>query len=237
MRELRSCDFCGADAAGIFEVLPPEFTPAPDQRRVILCADCEETLTSVIEPLVARLGAGDGDTPAPDATTESTGSPESTASPEPTGSNAGGVSSVEVDAVEPAPESDATTGLPADDPLSEPVDSVESTDVEREPNPEAESESADVEGEATGVQTEEADVETEPPTNAARNGEPMRPEPPKFRQVIRILQNREFPVERAEVEDLASNAYGLETDEVRDIFDYAIERDLLEEKGGQLYRA
>ncbi|WP_410766179.1 hypothetical protein [Haloferax sp. DFSO60] len=236
MRELRSCDFCGGDAAGIFEVLPPKFTPAPDQRRVILCADCQETLTSVIEPLMTRLGVSDGDAPAPDVTPEPTAGP-----PESAGSQAGGAASVEVDAVEPAPEPEQesvseslTEKSPTEDPLSEP-ESTETVEVGVESEGELASEEvveSDEEEDNETVDT--ADTGADEPANSTANGDELRPEPPKFRQVIRILQNREFPVDRNDVEDLAANAYSLEDDEVRDIFEYAIERGLLEETNGQL---
>lgn len=57
MRQLRSCDFCGEDASGIYEVLPAELSPTEDeQRRVVLCDDCLRTLETVVDPLLARLG-------------------------------------------------------------------------------------------------------------------------------------------------------------------------------------
>ncbi|QLG49813.1 hypothetical protein [Natrinema halophilum] len=58
MRELRSCDFCGATAAGAFEIVPPELEPTEtEQRRVVLCSDCKDRLEALIEPLLARAGA------------------------------------------------------------------------------------------------------------------------------------------------------------------------------------
>ena len=60
--------------------------------------------------------------------------------------------------------------------------------------------------------------------------------PPKaYGKVIRLLQNREFPMPRAAVENLAAGAYDLESHEVEAVVDYALEdgefvesRDLLE---------
>ncbi|MFC7097346.1 hypothetical protein [Halobaculum marinum] len=65
---------------------------------------------------------------------------------------------------------------------------------------------------------------------------PERTEPDSFRKVMRFLNNREFPVDRAEVSEFAAGAYGLEDDEVREIFDYAIERGILAEENGQLVK-
>ena len=55
MRQLRTCDFCGDEPTGVYEVLPASLAPTEaEQRRVALCADCRETLESVLEPLLAR---------------------------------------------------------------------------------------------------------------------------------------------------------------------------------------
>jgi hypothetical protein len=49
MRELQTCDFCGADPVGVYEPLPASL--ASDQPRVALCADCRDTLRRVLAPL------------------------------------------------------------------------------------------------------------------------------------------------------------------------------------------
>jgi hypothetical protein len=61
-------------------------------------------------------------------------------------------------------------------------------------------------------------------------------EPPNFRTVMRFLNNREFPVDRAEVAEFAAGAYDLEDQDVQDIFDYAIERGILAEENGMLVK-
>ncbi|MFC7135896.1 hypothetical protein [Halobaculum litoreum] len=53
---------------------------------------------------------------------------------------------------------------------------------------------------------------------------------------MRFLNNREFPVDRAEVAEFAAGAYDLEDDEVAEIFDYAVERGILAENGGKLVK-
>ncbi len=58
MRALRRCDFCGADAVGTFEIVPPELEPSEDeQRRVVLCTDCRNRLETLLEPLLVYAGA------------------------------------------------------------------------------------------------------------------------------------------------------------------------------------
>ncbi|GGL48100.1 hypothetical protein [Halocalculus aciditolerans] len=62
MHQVRSCDFCGADAVGVFESMPPELDPSEDeQRRYALCASCRDELRGLLEPFIARLQAADAD--------------------------------------------------------------------------------------------------------------------------------------------------------------------------------
>ncbi|WP_411967557.1 hypothetical protein [Haloferax sp. YSSS75] len=221
MRELRSCDFCGTDAVGVFEVLPPELTPADDQRRVVLCDHCRETLTDVIEPLLTRLGV-DSQVEVPDDSPAEAGLSAATSGME----SDGDAVSVGVDSMDPAPTppEPADHASPDDDPTDDTADPLDDDAVQAEDG-------------------DEADAETEPPeasepdepTTADDEDESDTPsEPPQFRKVVRILQNREFPVERADVEALASNAYDLDDEQVAEIFDYAVERGLLVDDDGTL---
>ncbi|AHG01201.1 hypothetical protein HALLA_19720 [Halostagnicola larsenii XH-48] len=62
MRALSRCDFCGADAAGTFELLPPELEPTEDeQRRVVLCQECSTRLEDLLKPLLVRAGVESAD--------------------------------------------------------------------------------------------------------------------------------------------------------------------------------
>ena len=54
---------------------------------------------------------------------------------------------------------------------------------------------------------------------------------------MRLLNNREFPVDRAAVTELAAGAYEMEDDEVAAIIEYAVERGVLVEEAGRLDRA
>jgi len=56
----------------------------------------------------------------------------------------------------------------------------------------------------------------------------------EYNKVIRLLQNREFPVERAEIHEIATSAYQISDREFDAIIDAAIERDLIGEENGQL---
>jgi hypothetical protein len=56
------------------------------------------------------------------------------------------------------------------------------------------------------------------------------------KKVIRLLQNREFPVEREEFQLVASNAYDIPHRECIDVVDALIDQDFLDERNGQLHR-
>jgi len=58
----------------------------------------------------------------------------------------------------------------------------------------------------------------------------------EYNKVMRLLQNREFPVEREEIEIIASNAYDLSRSDCTKVIDLAIDRGLIDEDGGQLER-
>ncbi|PSQ46438.1 hypothetical protein BRD19_12375 [Halobacteriales archaeon SW_7_65_23] len=60
----------------------------------------------------------------------------------------------------------------------------------------------------------------------------------EYNKVMRLLQNREFPVDREEFVIVAANAYGLARSECNAVIDLAIDRGLIaeDEKEGQLLR-
>lgn len=185
MRPLRSCDFCDADAVGVFELLPPDLEPSEDeQRRVALCADCKPRLEGLLEPLLARAGAttagggDDADPPADDAadgrgplladTTDANADPETTAD---------------------------ESGTPADP------------------------------GSTVDPGAGDADA----------TGDVARP-PTAYAKVMRLLRNRDLPMERRAVESLAEGAYDLEDHEAEAIVDHALEQGELVQNGSQLER-
>jgi len=80
-----------------------------------------------------------------------------------------------------------------------------------------------------------------PAERAAKAGDPsagrmMGDDSEAYRKVIRLLQNREFPVPREEIEDLAGNAYGLSPAECRSAVDTIVQKGLLAEEDGMLVR-
>ncbi|WIV67087.1 hypothetical protein [Natrialbaceae archaeon AArc-T1-2] len=202
MHPLRSCDFCDADAVGTFELLPPELEPSEDeQRRVVLCADCKPRLEALLEPLLARAGAGsedgggDGDEDGRDR------------------------SNADID--DRTGESDAIT-LENDRSHVVPIEGDESDSNDAGTD--------DVD--PVGDDGDDADAEDagDDPSNGSD-----RP-PNAYGKALRLLRNRELPMDRREFESLAAGAYDLGDHEAESIVDHALERGELVQDGTRLRR-
>jgi hypothetical protein len=237
MPDLQACYFCGAvDDLTRVAVVPPRFDPTPDeQRRVVLCPTCRTKLAETIRPLADRLdraaagghpaestggtpsGAGSEDADA-DATDEARG-PDRAAAPDEAPSRTGGAD---------ADDGGITFGPSTDDA------DADATDAERE----------DVDRAGSGPPAEDADPSARDaggnggpsPSPSAASGAtgaaPGRDTPAGYRQVLRLLSNRDLPMARDAVEALASSAYDVDRRQVAAVLDAAVERgDLVEERG------
>jgi len=103
---------------------------------------------------------------------------------------------------------------------------------------------------ATAVRDAEGADETETPVRDAEpdatnesddgdaaddaGGSPTPPDAETYNRVVRLLQNREFPVPRAEIEEVALNAYDIAPEDFRAVIDTAVDRGVLAEDGDQL---
>ena len=189
MRQLRSCDFCGDDAAGVYEVFPPELSPTEaEQHRVVLCSDCVGTLEAVVNPLLERLGVDTGgddadptpegapspsSTPDPQSSTRSRGHGDrdpSTAATPPETDTPAGISPSATDETEPTP-SEHTSGDDSAATDDEPAPSEERHPGD-EPGP-----SADPFSSAENGPPSPAD--DEPPRSTGDDSSPTDEEPPR----------------------------------------------------------
>jgi hypothetical protein len=275
MRQLRRCDFCGGDAAGVYEVLPPELDPTEaEQRRVVLCADCADTLETVVDPLLDRLGVDTGDGGAeadPDAGgTEAdpdaadprgasapparepvdAGRDSGERSPAPATSGDAGVDAGAGADAEPVQwggsGADDDRGRPASDPLRDGVSGAEPsgddptpTAAEPEPSGSIADDGAGVGDAAEGAEAADGDGADPAAGGAGSDGDgsTLGAEPAEFRTVMRLLGNREFPVERGSVVELAASAYDLDEAHVNRILDHAVDRGVIADDGGTLRRS
>ena len=248
MREL-DCDFCGEAAAGTYEIgpAPPERSPS-DRRRLVLCEDCRVTLADAIQPLLDRLAVaedgepvqtGDGSAGERD---ESVG--ERDGSADTSGRAAGNNDESEKNrSADPLGESGAATGSGSTvSGAGEAVAADTETDgTETSEAGTGEDETETNEASMGGDETAEADgstdtAETTDANATADTDGPPETEPPQFRKVVRLLNNRSFPVERAEFVELAANAYDLDESTVAESLAYAVDRDVLAVEDGQIVR-
>jgi hypothetical protein len=58
----------------------------------------------------------------------------------------------------------------------------------------------------------------------------------EYNKVMRLLQNREFPIERSEIVGVAASAYELSESDCAAVIDLAVDRGLIDERNGQLVR-
>lgn len=203
MRQVRTCDFCGADATGVYEPLPPDL--APNSPRLLLCEACRDRLASVVDPLLDRLDA-DRLTPTDDATGDAT--------------------------------DDATGDAETRDGTEPDLRTPTSTDESPEIGPDAGTD-ANRASDAGTDPTPDAGVDTNPVSEQEAGGRPVNQRkgtPRGYRKVMRFLENREFPLDRAEAEQLAADAYGLDPETVSAAVDHAVKYDRLSDVGGELRR-
>ena len=234
MRQLRTCDFCAADGVGTFEIVPPELEPTEaEQRRVVCCPDCRDRLETLLEPLLARLGiedSVDGNPLENGSVVATADGPAATRSRTPS-SNA----TVSDAAADERPERD-----PADD---EPESETSDPDADAAgTDPDADESDADATSLADGItleRDERSDDTGSEPADAADDagGADASASPPRaYGKVVRLLRNREFPMQRRAVEQLAAGAYDLERHEAEAIVEHAIEDGEFVENGGELRR-
>lgn len=210
MRQLDSCDFCGDEPEGVFEVVPASV--AGDARRLALCADCRATLQSVVDPLLAAVEAG-----------ESMG-----------GAQAGADESTETD--DASHELDAT---PTEEPEPEVSDVSTSPDdgvtIDAGGSSDGEESDATAEPDAAGGSTGLGKSSTT--GNPGTTGESSRRrerKPEGYAKVLRLLQNRDGAMPREDLRALATNAYDLEGRQFEDVVDAAVENGDLQETGDGL---
>ncbi|MFA9416123.1 hypothetical protein [Natrinema sp. HArc-T2] len=241
MRELRTCDFCAADAVGTFAIVPPEFEPTEaEQRRVVCCPDCRDRLETLLEPLLARLGADDAtDGNHPESESVVTTADSATATRSRTPSSNATVSDAAADERAAPDTSDReSAGDESDSETSESDADIAASDPSTD-EADADADTTSLAGGITLERDEQPDDTGSEPADAADDADalPSSASPPRaYNKVIRLLRNREFPMQRRAVEELAAGAYDLESNEADAIVDYAIEDGEFVENGGKLRR-
>jgi hypothetical protein len=235
MDRLSSCYFCG-DATDAtldeFPVIPDVLEPtAESQTTVVLCGDCRRKLDAVVERIVdaaddsgSGVSAGDGTRTRSRAGTDSSPADEADTD-DVEATLAGGedvLRSVDDGADEASDDGDAPTS----------ADDAESSDSNRALDDEGDAETDSPDGNPAAPTADDGGA---PESSSADDGDD---EPSltrlEYNKVMRLLQNRELPVERQGFVNVAANAYELDPRECERVLDVAIENGLIGEESGQL---
>ena len=230
---LSSCYFCGTaieQPLSEYPVVPDALGPAPDgQQTVVLCPACHRKLSTITDRIVAAVD--DRQRTLDEASAGESGTGEADAGES--------VSDDRPSIDESAAESllDMGTSRSGSDAPSSPEDDNDDGIVVTDSSA------------ATGDESDSASSggEPEPPTGSVDGADASDPQagdigedgPPQatYNRVVRLLQNREFPVERDEIATVAMNAYEIPPEDFDAVIETAVDRGLLEEDGGYLQRA
>lgn len=244
MRELRSCEFCGSESAGIYEVVPEAVAGVPS-RRMVLCDGCRDTLGDVVDPLIEAIPAGPGGGVA--AGVESAApepEPEPVVESEPATDAELEVESESATDPDRAVESgSASPAATPDSPMESEGASESGRDADSAAGPEPEQQADQTSGSAADDQVgSAADGDAERRVESAAGEEvesaagdeaepaPERVERPEgYGKVVRLVENRDAGIARRDLAELAKGAYGMRSSTVDEAIDFAIEHGALTE--------
>jgi hypothetical protein len=203
MRQLDTCDFCGEQPEGVYEVVPGTIAGGP--QRLALCASCRDTLQSVVDPLLDAAERG----PRAESSTSSPADSDQHSEPErgPTASRAD------------QPDISMPNGSESSDDAA-----AEDTAVE-----DAAAAGSATEHSAAEESTTEDATARESAADESGSTESPAEKPDGYAQVLRLLQNRNEAMPRADLRALATNAYDLGDRTFEDAVDAAIENGAVEE--------
>ncbi|MFB6122917.1 MAG: hypothetical protein ABEJ78_05605 [Haloferacaceae archaeon] len=223
MPELQSCYFCGAVGDSLREcaAVPERLAPVEEeQRTVVLCTSCREKLRRVVEPLVTRL---DDAAATPRDAHEPT---RSDASDRPRADAAAGGSA----------RQEVTFDAAAGDPSASAADEASESDGDDADESAATatgdaSDSLTADADGTGATGDDSKGEADGDANDAATTADV---PDGYYKVMRLLQNREFPIDRGELTALITGAYDVSDRECDAILETAKGRGVLAEEDGSL---
>lgn len=260
MERLSSCYFCGDAVDAAIEEYPlvdsGRYDAIDTDQRIVLCPSCRQKLTTVIERVLEAALEGESE-PAITAAEEDLladvqGDEEMTVTDVEPLDDDGGDSegSTVVDEAPSVPHS-AVADDGTDERASDDDDSGESAEgapesdgpgstgedtepaVPRATDADATSEDGSDEGETES----ETEGDEDPASAEAVVEREVGYEKAEFNKVVRLLQNREFPVAIDELTTVAGSAYRIDEETTHAIIDALIERGIVADEGDELVRA
>ncbi|MFC6864829.1 hypothetical protein ACFQGE_15360 [Halomicroarcula sp. GCM10025817] len=240
MDRLSSCYFCGVAhdvSLSEYPVVPKQLHPSEQtQQTVVLCSSCRRKLATVVETVVTAARADQARSEGP--TTSDTAAAdddtsglldESGLEPQPDPTVVGDANETPVDdSPEAGADTEGTAEPSAAASAGEPGETTSTgSAAETDDGAVADDHDADEAGAATASDTEE-----DASANGADDDQPSLTRL-EYSKVMRLLQNRPFPVDRAEIREVAVNAYDIDPEQFDAITEAAIERGLIGEEDGQ----
>jgi len=245
MDRLSSCYFCGVapdESLRDYPLAPGDGDPTAV---VTLCPTCRRKLETVLSDVTSHTAEGSAD---PTVVTEAaaelgTGDRESIepstgADDEPlvtgargTSGRDGGTEPLVAGDIETAADVTAAAESATDDGETDGSGPTDTGDAEEKTQQTSTSEVPET------LQTgETSDEDANGDTSAGDDGTEPTLSALEYNKVMRLLQNREFPVDRTEIVDLAASAYELTEPECEDVIDLAVDRGLVGQEAGTLVR-
>lgn len=239
MADLASCYFCGValdEPVTVKSVVPTELAgPDTDAPTVALCPTCEEKLAAVTDAIVEAVAVGEDPTTAtpddgPDPLEPAT---DELIDPE-TGASASAASETATTETREATadpgsstsgDGEPETATSSDDEDEAPGEPASAADGESGTDETGTDEAGADEAGSGGDSTDRTVVEGDHSISAL-----------EYNKVMRLLQNREFPVDRDEIVTVAASAYQVSRADCDRVIDVAIDRGLIDEAEGKLVR-
>jgi hypothetical protein len=243
MDRLASCYFCGVAVEAPLEeypVVPRDLRPGvEDQSTVVLCPECRRKLSTIVDRVVDAAtdpGVANG----PDTAQETLSSEDESAADQ-SGideSVLGGFDHKSPDLVDVG--DDRTEGTPQSRDQGEEASNEHATDDDQpatQDDREPDSEWNDTEptddrqetAEETGSDDDSAESDTAPTADRDFSRS-------SYNRVVKLLQNREFPVDADDIQTVARSAYEINRRESQAIIDALIDRGVIERDGDRLVR-
>jgi hypothetical protein len=222
MDRLSSCYFCGGAldvSLSEYPVVPKDLRADGDETKtVVLCGTCRKKLATVVEDVVAATGAEPGED---GRSFEGTGfEPDESA---------------ETDTAEPLFEEREDEGAVSTDEDASPATTAAGDEGDATASTDAEADEPEPQTTAPATEDSVSDSDGGDDHSEGQDGDDDGPTMTRleYNKVMRLLKNREFPVDRMEIRDVATSAYQISPDEFDAVIEAAIERDLLAEEDGQ----
>jgi hypothetical protein len=234
MDRLASCYFCGTaldDEVTERSVVPERLaTDDHGEATVVVCRGCDRKLDRVLAAVVNAVTNAERDTPGDGIDSHAEAGPTDDAA----------LADDPEEVLSSLSMAEQTEGPTGDDDRVDDTDEGATSDAEDRTPERDDAGTTDIGRNATDRAPTDSGSERDEDSSAEADDGSDGPAAEttvsalEYNKVMRLLQNREFPVDRAEIEEVAASAYQISPETCHRVIDEAIERDLLAERDGEI---